>query len=180
MKRTSGFTLIEMMVATSAALVIALVITQMVKMNQQSWEVSDAYLSSSLELRRAAEAIGRELVAAKNSTLSIPADGTWYNTVSFQVPKDMDGNGVVVYADGTLELSDPIVYSLGGGGHSGDQVIRSQANHGDRVIADGVSALQFRRNVANPELVEISMTVQRGMGDFKNQGSLATKIRVRN
>ncbi len=177
MNGRNGFTLIELMVSSAIAMAVGLAITMLLKVNQQSWEVSHAYFGSSLELRRAA-AMSRELVAAVNSTVSIPADGAWYNTISFRVPQDMNGDGVVVFSNGSLEMSNPITYSLGGS--TGNLVIRTQEGKNDRAVALGVSALQFRRQAANPEMVEIQITVQRGMGDFKNQGSWITRVRMRN
>jgi len=178
MKTKMGFTLIELMVSTAIAVGIGAVITMTLKMNQQSWEVSDAYLTSSLQLRMAAETLSQDLVAAKSSTLSIPADGTWYNAISFQVPMDMNGDGVVVDGGGTLELSPVLSFSLAG--TEGTAVVRSVDGTPNRVVANGVSALQFRRQAATPQVVEIQLTVRRGLGDFKNTASFSTQVRVRN
>ena len=178
MKTARGFTLIELMVSTAIAIGIGAVLTMTLKMSQQSWEVSDAYLTSSLQLRLAAETLSHDLVAAKNTTLSIPADGTWYNTISFQVPMDTDGNGVVVDGGGALELSPVLSFFLGG--TSGSQVIRTVNGTPNRVVANGVSVLRFRRQAATSQVVEINLTVQRGLGDFKNTASFTTQVRVRN
>ncbi len=177
-KTKRGFTLIELMVSTTIAIGIGAVLTMTVKMNQQSWEVSDAYLTSSLQLRTAAETLSQDLVGAKSTTLSIPADGAWYNTISFQVPMDMDGNGVVVDGGGSLELSPVLSFSLGGA--SGTAVLRAVSGTPNRVVASGVSVLQFRRQAATPQVVEIRLTVQRGLGDFQNTASFSTQVRVRN
>ena len=178
MKKRAGFTLIELMVSSAIAVGIGVVITMTLKMSQQSWEVSDAYLTSSLQLRMAAETLSHDFVSAKETTLSIPANGAWYNTISFQMPLDMNGDGSMVGGGGAVELSPVFSYSLGGA--SGNQVIRTLNGAFNRVVANGVSSIQFRRQAATPKVVEISLTVQRGLGDFKNTASCATQVRVRN
>ncbi len=175
-----GFLLVEMVVALGIVALISGLLVLALRMNQQSWEVADAYLTTSNELRRGMQAISRELASANNASLNIPADGNWYPGLTFRVPEDLDGNGTVLDSNGVLELSSVIQYSLGGS--DGAQIMRSQAGVTNRVLSDGVTSLLFRRQTANPRVVEISVAVQRqsGTGDFPNQATTATRIRVRN
>jgi prepilin-type N-terminal cleavage/methylation domain-containing protein len=177
-----GFSLVELLIATAIVGGISLVLIAALRMGQQSWQAEDVRMSVSQELRRGIDAISRELAATQAAELDeIPATGSWYaGAVVFRVPQDRDGNGTVLDAAGVLEWSDPITYSLGG--MDGRQVIRTQVGAADRVIANGVVGIQFRRQAANPSVVEMRLTVRRGgiTGEFTNQSDLTTRVRVRN
>lgn len=182
MRGSIGFSLVELLIAMAIVGGISLVLIATLKVGQQSWQAEDVRMSVSQELRRGIDAMSRELAATQAAELTeVPTTGAWYaGALVFRVPQDRDGNGTVLDAAGALEWSDPITYSLGG--TDGRQVVRTQVGLADRVLANGVIGMQFRRQAVSPNIVEMSLTVRRGgiTGEFTNQSDLTTRVRVRN
>ncbi len=173
--RARGFTLTEMLVASAIAAVMGGVLIAAFKSGQNSWYSGEAKMAASYELRRGVEHMSREICSTRSDQVNIAADGNWYGTLTFRTPADLDQNGTVLDSTGALEWSaDTITYSL-----VGSQVVRTKGAS-TRVLANGVQTLQFRRTLANPQVVEIGMTVQRAQGGFQSQGSLTTRVRLRN
>ena len=167
--------------ATAIVAGLASAIVAALKVIQQSWQISDAYMTTSSELRRGIDAMSRELASTQSAQLvGLPADGNWYTSLIFAVPADVDGDGTVLNSGGNLEWSSAITYSRGG--TTGTQALRTQAGNLNRVMANGVTTLRFRRQVVTPNIVEINMTVLRGTSttDYPNQASLSGRVRLRN
>ena len=178
-----GFSLIELLLVSGMTAGMCLVLATGLRMGYCSWQVGENSMTVSFELRRGLDAMSRELAQTQVALLKVPgvgpmpADGNFYNSVQFQIPQDVDGNGTVLNAAGALEWSpSTITYSLGGG-----HLQRTQGGTVS-VLAHGVTALQFRRLAANPSIVEMSMTVQKGNvpGGFVLQAVRSTRIRLRN
>ena len=175
-KRSCGFTLVEMMVSTTIVALASGIMMAVLRMGQQSWQVGQARMTVSMELRRGLDAMSRELASSQSGKVTFPpVDGAPYTSITFSVPQEI--NNSVLDGSGNLQWSAPISYSLGA--NNGNQLQRIQSNT-TAVLANGVTVLQFRRQTAN--IVEISMTVLRGTntGDFTNQGTLSTQVRLRN
>ncbi|MBI3333501.1 MAG: hypothetical protein HYZ93_05370 [Candidatus Omnitrophica bacterium] len=176
--RAKGMTIVELLIVCAVAGGMSLVFMAALRMGQRSWQIGSAQMSVSSELRRGVVQMRRELAESRMDLLSIPADGLWYPALSFQVPTDLNGDGTVLDANGVLEWSNPVSYSLGGS--DGDQALRVQGAQ-SRVLANGVTLLQFRRQAATPMVVEMNLTVRRGATTgFVNQDSLTERVRLRN
>ena len=184
--RVQGFSLFELLVVSLITVGMCLALASVLRMSARSWQAGQNHMTVSFELRRGVNAMSRELAQTQAGLLQVPgvgalpANGNFYNSVQFQVPQDVDGNGNVLNGAGVLEWSpNAITYSLGG--LDGRQVQRSQGG-AVSVLAHGVTALQFRRLTTNPSIVEMKMTVQKGSatGGFLNQADLTTRIRLRN
>lgn len=184
-KRQRGFSLVEVLVVSVMAGVMALAVASVIRMGLRSWQSSENQMTVSFELRRGIHSMARELSQTRSDQLEIPglgampADGVFYNSIRFRIPQDVDLNGTVLDAAGTLEWApSQITYSLGG--INGRQVQRTQGTV--TTLAHGVTVLQFRRLAANPSVVEMTMTVQRGAdrGGYVQQADLSTRIRLRN
>lgn len=178
-----GFTIVELMVSMAIVGGIAIVIGAVVQMGHRSWRASEHNMTVSFELRRGMTAISRELAETRATTMDAtnPADDNWYPAMTFLVPEDgPDIDDTVLDPAGNVEWSTPITYALGGLG--GVQILRTQVGVVNRVVANGVTTLQFRRLIATPNVVEISFTVQRGgnVGLFVQQANLTSRVRVRN
>lgn len=180
MKKILGFTLVEMMVAATIVALVSGIVVAVLRTGQQSWQVEQARMTVSMELRRGLDAMSRELASSRSGQIiGVPADGNWYTSITFRVPQDINGDGSVLDGSGALEWSNIILYSLGA--NNGNQVQRIQSGAAT-VLANGSTSLRFRRQPSTPNVVEISMTVLRGAntGDFTNQGTLGTRVRLRN
>ena len=181
-----GFTLVEMLVVSVVVAGMCLTFAAVIRMGLRTWQSKENQMTVSFELRRGIHAMARELEQTRSDQLEVPglgampADGNFYSSVRFRVPEDMDGDGTVIDGSGVLEWSpNQVVYALGGA--AGQEVQRTQGA-AVSTLANGVTALQFRRLAANPSVVEMSVTAQRGTtnGGFLNQASLSTRIRLRN
>lgn len=174
-----GFTLTETMVSISAVTVIGGAMVAAFKAGQRSSQTAQAHMDVSYQLRRAIDAMSRKLAASRDDQLSIPADGNGYSSLTFRLPTDLNGDGTVLDAAGALEwFASSITYTLGGA--TGDQMIRTQAGQ-QRVLANGVQSIQFRRMGTTPDQVEVWVKVERGFANgFQNEGTLATRVRLRN
>ncbi len=179
-RHRGGFTLMEMMVTMSIVVGISGVLVAVFRMNQQCWEVAQAHLSVSMELRRGMDEMSRELTSTQVAQVDIPADGTWYPSITFSVPEDVDGDGTVLDSSGAMEWSDSITYSLGG--ETEEQALREQDGELDRVIANGVTELEFKRDAATPTVVEVRISVEKVVHtkDFPHTATLSTRVRLRN
>ena len=158
---------------------ISLVLIATMRSGQQSWQVEQARMSVSLELRRGVDEMSRELANTRTSggVFAILPGGTG---IQFEIPQKNADRTVVLDGSGNIAWSaDLVTYSLGGLG--GNQIVRKQPGSADRVMANGVTALQFTQP-AGTGFINISVTVQRGVktGDFPNQGTLTTQVWVRN
>ncbi|MBI3615497.1 MAG: type II secretion system protein [Candidatus Omnitrophica bacterium] len=182
-RKRDGFTFIEILVSMAIIAIISGVVVGILSSSQRTWQVEQARMTTSTELRRAIDSLSRELISTQLADLTeIPVGAAWYSgNLIFRIPQDGPDAGTTVLNDATglIEWSTPITYSLGGNG--GNQILRSQ-NGVDQVLANGVTALQFRRQAATPSVIEINVSVQRGAnsGDFPNAGTLSTRVRVRN
>lgn len=178
-------TLVEVLIATAIVGGVALFLAAAIRIGFQSWQVRENMMSVSFELRRGINEMSRELAECQATSLQLtngqpfPADGVWYNGLGFQVPEDLDGDGTVLDAQGSPEWGPQIQYARGGLG--GTQLVRTQGGQ-VRVMANGVTNLQFRRQAAAPLILEIFLSVQRGgtLGQFVQQANLTTRVRLRN
>ena len=173
--KTRGYSLPEMLVAMGIMSGMASVVFATLRVGYDFLDAAEAHMAVSQELSRSIDAMSRELAASQTSTLSVPIQDAWSSSVTFQVPQDMNGDISVLDALGNTEWSNPVTYSLGG---NGTQIQRAQATT-RRVVANGVTALQFRRQTSNPTILEMTVTVQRG-NKFHRQATLATRVRLRN
>ena len=174
-----GFGLLELLIATVVMSAMAVVLAAVLRMGQRSFQTTQNTMTISYELRRGINLMSRDLAQTQAAQMDIPADGNWYDNLSFRIPEDMDANGTVLDSAGALEWSNSIQYALGG--VDNQQVQRTQ-NGNTQVLAHRVTLLQFRRTVANPSIVEVNFQVERGanLGGFLQQANVTTRVRLRN
>ena len=182
MRRSRGLTLTELMVANAIVAGMALVLAATFRESQRSWQTRENTMTVSFELRRAIQSMTREMSESSAQWLQIPgvgpfpADGVTYNSIQFRIPEDANGDGSVVDAAGNIEWGVPIVYRI-----NNQQITRTQGA-AVQVLANGVTALGFRRLAASPLVLEMNVTIQRGanLGGFAQQSNVGTRVRLRN
>lgn len=179
--RERGFGLLEMLIAAVVTVAMAGVLAAVFRMGNRSFQVSQNTMTISHEIRRGINLMSRDLTQTQGAQVDIPADGNWYNSITFRIPQDddTDTNDTVLDNDGVLQWSNPIQYVLGGVDNQQAQRIQ---NGNTQVLAHRVTLLRFRRTPANPSIVEMNFQVQRGatLGGFLQQADITTRIRVRN
>jgi len=169
-----------MVLAFGITAVITLVVGGSILSSRTAMTSSTAEMVASSQLRRGLEAMSRELASARPDEITnVPADGAWRTAISFRVPEDRTGDGVVLNAFGDItEWSDTITYQL----VAGNLCQRVLAPAGTaRTLAHHVTGLQFRRLAATPTTVEIQMTITTPLDEGQTvTRALTTRTHLRN
>lgn len=177
MKRSTGFTLMEVLVAmTLAVFLVGAVIGMMMSSQKTLAEGSSSVLMNS-QLRRVVDRMSRQLAQSQTGQVTDPAaNGTWATSITFRIPEDTDASGSVLDAEGSIsEWSDWITIAS-----DGSNCILT-TNGTDEILANHITDVQFRRQAATPEVVEIQLTatVTSGTNRIETR-TLETKVNLRN
>lgn len=154
-----GFTLVELMVVFLIFTIIMGAIFAVLTMGRTSWYSGNTQVEMQQETRRGMDSMVRELRQSGSTTIvGVPADGNFYNSITFRVPQDADGDGDVLDVSGNVEWGNQITYSLGGLG--GQQLLRTEGSQ-VVVLANSIVSLQFRRQAATSNIVEMTLQSQK-------------------
>ena len=89
--------------------------------------------------------------AGPSSIANVPADGNWYTTITFKIPTGVT-NGSIAWDNNFIQFSR--------GGTNSIELRRTYAGV-TKLLASNMSSLQFRRQVASPDVLEVSMAAQK-------------------
>lgn len=147
-RKNSGFTLIESIITLVIFLILIGAIFTLLTIGRTSWQIGDVHIELQQNLRKGMDWISEELRQGGASTISnVPADGSWYNTITFRKPADVtDGN--IVWE------TEEIQYLLGG--LNGRQLLQKVGDE-QRVLANNILSFQVRRSPSTPSIVEVSL-----------------------
>ena len=182
-----GFSLLELLVVVGLLGVLSSAIAAALFTAQRSWATGSGQVVLTMELRRALDAMSRELVSSRPAQIQRPAaNGVWDTQMIFRVPRDLsvptDGN--VLDASGNIaEWSNDITYSVVGGTNRCDRTELGPVGTLLRsTLANHVTNVQFRRQAATPDVVEIQLTTQTitDMGQVTQPRTMATRVKLRN
>lgn len=148
-KKIMGFTLIEVMVSVFIFFIVLEGLFLVMTIGRRSWYVADTEIALQQELRKAMRQITTDLYHSGANQVSIPANSTIYNTISFNVSQGATSSGAINWS------SSPIDYSLSSG-----QIIRTEDGQ-MRVIANNITAFNLWRKAASADIVRINMTAQK-------------------
>ena len=170
----------EVLVSAVIISVLIMVAFAVLDVGRGSWFGGDVRAELRKEMIRAFMAMERELRETSPAQQSVSYD-TSSTSITFRVPQDIDGDGTILDSFGYIEwpsLANSIVYSLNGN----NEIIRT-ASGVTRVLARGITGLQFSRN-RNPalplELLIINITAQKASSVGKiatETGQLIVKMR---
>lgn len=135
-----GYTLIELMISCAVLVLIFtgsfMALDNFVKAHLHQENMMQARQA----LRVAATQIASELRLASRASLAIDADGR----LVYQLPKDLNGDGVLLNADGEIELGPARTMGIDFGDANGDGIGRAQVlvsfQEGSRVLANRIYA----------------------------------------
>lgn len=164
-----AFTLVEVLVVVLLASVVFSALFMVMSSGRTSWYSADTQIALQEELRKAMRQISDDLRQSGVSQISIPADGTSYSAVSFNVSEGAGGSGAITWS------GDAVNYTLSSG-----QIIRAYGAE-TRVIANNITNLSFLRQVASSKVVRINVTAERStvFGSVLN-ASLDSAVALRN
>jgi prepilin-type N-terminal cleavage/methylation domain-containing protein len=167
-----GFTLVEVLAASVILAVLMVALFLVLGLGQRSWIRGDVNIQLQQEISRALVVMARELKETAPKKVSIsPSD-----TIKFNIPQDLNGDGSVIDSVGAIEWSPDITYSLNGS----NQITRT-FNGATSIIANNISALQFALVLNEDSVVRIDITASK----ISNAGQLVqdngeTIVKMRN
>lgn len=145
----TGFTLVEALVTVVIFSIISGACLMIFLSGSDTWQTNDVQVELQQELRKAMEWIKGDLLEAGSTTVvNVPVNGTWYTTITFRKSAGVSG--------GNISWSNTLQYLVGG---SGVQLLRRPSGGSDRIIAQDIQSVQFRRTTTN--LVEVSLQAQK-------------------
>lgn len=186
MKNINGFSLVEMLVALAIFAVIAATVAMSLFSAQRSWGVGAGQAVLTAELRRALDTMSRELVESRPAQIQRPAaNGQWDTQMLFRIPQDRNGDGSVLDANGEIaEWSNDITYAPGRSNGFSRTAVNDpglQPRSLVTTLANHITAVQFRRNAATADIVEIQMTASTitELGEIMSR-TMGTRVKLRN
>ncbi|MDP2921699.1 MAG: hypothetical protein Q8O12_04975, partial [Candidatus Omnitrophota bacterium] len=141
---------------------------------RNSLSVGESQIGVQQACRNGLDAMMKELRQAGVLTIiGVPANGTNYSSVTFQIPTAVGAGGIT--------WSSNIQYALGG--LNGAQLIRAQSGS-QRVLANNISAISFNRLAVSQNVLNISITAQKntfpGFTARQSTITLNSQVRIRN
>ncbi|MDP2921413.1 MAG: prepilin-type N-terminal cleavage/methylation domain-containing protein [Candidatus Omnitrophota bacterium] len=173
-KKYKGFTLIEIVVVAFLFSIISAAIFSVLATGRNSLTSGESRVGVVQACRNGLDSMIKELRQAGAATITgVPANGTNYSSITFQIPAAIASAGIT--------WSNAIQYSLGG--LNGTQLIRTQSGN-QKVLANNISAVSFNRSAANPNVVNINITAQKNTFPGFTAGqtivTLSSQVRARN
>lgn len=179
-----GLTLIEILVAMFIFSIVLGALFTVLAAGRVSWNAGASQVDVQQEARKALDMMVKELRQTASAKISnVPADGTAYNTITFQTPiititRDPITGKVVGI---NINWSGNIQYSLGG--LNGRQLLRAQGGI-QRILANNILSIGFTRNAGTPTVLNITATAQKntfsGFTTIQSSVTLNSKAKLRN
>ncbi len=187
MKKKNGFSLVEMLVVLAIFSVIAGAVATSLFSAQRTWGTGTGQAVLTAELRRALDTMSRELVESRPAQIQRPAaNGQWDTQMMFRVPQDRNGDGSVLDANGEIaEWSNDISYTPGVRSNSFSRTAVNDPGLQPRTLvttlANHITAVQFKRDAATADVVEIQMTASTitELGQVMSR-TMGTRVKLRN
>ena len=148
-----GFTTVEVLVVVFIYSIIAGSCYVALISGNTSWQVTSAQVELQQELRKGMDAMSEDLrQAGASSITNVPADGIWYNTITFKICTGVS-SGNISWSSNTIQ------YVIGSGANV-NQILRKSGSQ-SKVIAQDIQTLQIRRQSSAPNIVEVSLLAQK-------------------
>ena len=172
LKNNQGFSLVEVMVTMFIFSFVVLGLFVSVVATDASWASNKASIDLHQQLRTGMEWIKYELSQASTTSISsVPANGTWYTSITFKLPTGIS-NGSATWD------ANSVVFQRGGS-NNGD--LQRVYNGSTRVLGRDLSLLQFRRQASTSNVLEVEMTAQKQDDQRRTaQYSLNFLVKLRN
>lgn len=151
LREDRGFTLPEALVTVLIFSIILTASTVLLLAGTDSWQVNEVQIELQQELRKSMDWIAKDLrQAGPASIVDVAAGGGSQPDINFAIASGTVG--------GAVNWSSNIQYVRGGS--DGNQLQRIQGGTA-RLIARNITGLQFLRQSASPDLVEVTLQAQR-------------------
>jgi len=150
-QKSHGFTLMEMLITIMLFSFIMAGVYAVTAAGENSWQVNQVKIELQQEMRKAMDNMIHELRQAGDSSIvNVPADNTWYTTVTFRTPAGVSSGSINWNAD-------TIQFVRGGANNEYLQRVSSST----KTICQDMQSLQFRRQSTSPDILEVAMQAQK-------------------
>ena len=172
-----GFTLVEVLITVAIFSLIFMAIFAVLTIGESSWYSGDISVELNQEIGRALLTMTRQLRQSRSTVISnVPANDTYYNSITFKVPQDIDGDGDVINSSGNMEWSQNFSYSL----NENKQIIRSTES-GTSILANNIFSLQFKRFSGNDDVIQIYIIARKVTVRRRSlESSIISSVKMRN
>ncbi|MCX5696865.1 MAG: prepilin-type N-terminal cleavage/methylation domain-containing protein [Candidatus Omnitrophica bacterium] len=175
MKKNSGFTLVEILVAVSIFLILIFSVFAAMGVGTRAGFSGDTSVEVRQEIIKAFMTMEKELKVTRPSQIDLRS-GTTNTTLTFKLPQDNNGDGTILDAGGNVEWSGNITYAL----NNANQITRTAAGV-TRILSHDIMSLLFTRTATSVDLLQIDITAQKVSAARRTiQDSGQITIRMRN
>lgn len=170
-----GMTLVESMVTLLIFAVIVSGIYTALVAGTNSWEIHRIRLEVQEDVRIAFQRVKDDLINSSSSAIvDVPADGSWYTTITFRIPESIGTEGMITWPDETIQY-------LLSSNQLNRQIEESSVVQETRATAQNINTFRVRRLASTPSIVEVNISATKN----PSVGSAITvsdtlKIRMRN
>jgi len=138
-----------------------------------SWQINSVRLELHQEVRKAVARITEDIrESGTGAILDVPANGTWYDTITFRKSSSVS-NGNIVWAANSSS------YYVGGS--NSDQLIEQTGISTTSVAALDITTVQFRRESGASDIVEVNLVASKDTYNGRNMSvTVNFEIQLRN
>ena len=146
-----GMSLSELLVSVFIFSILSAALLSVVVVGQRSWLTNEVKIGLRQELRKSMEMMIYDLRQAGNVSIAdVPADDTWYTTITFQIPSTVTG-GIITWDANIIQ------YILGG---TGGTQLRKITGGTTQIVSQNIQSLQFRRLSTASNTLEVALMAQ--------------------
>lgn len=171
-KNQQGFTLLEMLVTILIFSLVVAGIYAILMAGEDAWHSNKTQVQLQQELRKVMDSIQYDLYQSGSGAIAdVPADGAWYNTITFKVPSSLASARITWNANA-------INYALGGMDSNELQRVSGATTE---IKAHYIESLTFRRLSSVSNIVEVALVAQKDTPKGQTLSySLNFKVKLRN
>jgi len=168
-----GFTVVETLISILIFSIITITLGMAVVVGKNSLFTSDVPTQLRQSVLFAIIPMGRELRQTAPSKTNIGVNSS-SNSITFQIPHDNNGDGLLVDSFGNIEWGANITYALNGA----SQLTRTQGGT-TSIISSNISSLQFTRPAGEDNIIQIDIAAQKinNTGNWQDTEQAIIKMR---
>ena len=188
LRNKKGFTLVEILVTVLIFSVLAAAVNTVLLAGDSSWQTNNVQVELQQDLRKAMDWMKDDIRQTGSIAIdNVPADGTWYTTITFQKAIGIDGGSIEWNNDGASPSNEITTQFVLGGADSNQLQRLTVTDDGDdatnttTVVANNIQAVQFRRLASVSKVVEVDIDAQKTtVKGAVITSSLDFKVQLRN
>ena len=175
--KTKGFTLVEIMIASSIFMILLASVFAVMNAGKSSWFTGGTVVELRQEIAKAFMVMEKELrETCPNSNCTNFEEGDSGSSIGFKLPQDKDHDGTILDSLGDVEYSNNMTtYALNGA----NQITKTISGK-TTVLANNITSLQFNRPEGSVNLLYVTITAQKKSPTgrtMQDSGEIVIKMR---